>query len=242
MNPISNLVRGLSKQAREGRAQIFRNSFQLDPATRILDFGSETGSNIHLVLQGTAVRAENVYIADIDPVAVNKGSKKFGFVPVIIRESDQLPFEDGFFDIVFCSSVIEHVTVPKNEVWHIYSGRVFKSKSYVRQKEFADEIRRLGKQYFVQTPYKHFPIDSHTWLPLTAWLPRLALILVLRFTNLFWVKKAKPDWNLLDKRQMRELFAGAEIIYEKKFGLTKSIMAIKTANDSAGAASIDQQA
>lgn len=29
------------------------------------------------------------------------------------------------------------------------------------QKEFADEIRRLGKAYYVQVPYRGFPIETH---------------------------------------------------------------------------------
>lgn len=226
MNPITKLVRKLSKQARIKRAEIFRNTFYLGPETKILDLGSESGSNISALLQGTQIKAENVYIADIEPEAVNTGTRKFGFIPVIIGESEELPFVDKFFDIVFCSSVIEHVTVPKEEVWSLYSGRVFRTKSLARQKEFADEIRRLGKQYFVQTPYKHFPIESHSWLPFVAWLPRRLLVPVLRLTNLFWIKKTSPDWYLLNKSEMRELFGEAEIIEEGKFGLTKSIMAV----------------
>lgn len=56
---------------------------------------------------------KSVYIADIDVELVEKGSRKYGFVPVIISESGALSFEDKFFDIVYCSSVIEHVTIIK---------------------------------------------------------------------------------------------------------------------------------
>ena len=84
-----------------------------------------------------------------------------------------------------------------------------------RQKEFAYEIRRLGKQYFVQIQYRHFPIEGYSWLPFVAWLPRRLLIPILRLSNLFWVKKTSPDWNSLNKTDMRELFTGAEIIDEK---------------------------
>lgn len=227
MNVITNLVMKLSHQARSKRGLIFRNAFHLGPDTKILDLGSENGRNIDLLLQGTQINPENVYIADIEPEAVNAGSRKFGFNPVVVGESEELPFEDNFFDIVFCSSVIEHVTIPKEEVWSLYSDRQFKMKSLVRQKEFAHEIRRLGKQYFVQTPYKHFPVESHSWLPFVAWLPRRFLIPVLRFTNCFWIKKTSPDWYLLNKSEMHQLFDDAEIIEEKKFGLTKSIMAVR---------------
>ena len=50
------------------------------------------------------------------------------------------------FDIIYSNSVIEHV------------GRE-------RQKEFANEIMRVGKKYWVQTPYKHFPVEPHFVFP-----------------------------------------------------------------------------
>ncbi len=46
-----------------------------------------------------------------------------------------LPFKDKSYDIVFSNSVIEHV------------GNLEK------QKQFADEVQRVGKSYFIQTPY-----------------------------------------------------------------------------------------
>jgi len=230
MNLVSKIINDLSKKAREKRAFIFRNNFLLDENTKILDLGSETGANIHSVLRGTSVKPENVYIADIDPLLIEKGKNEYHFVPVLINESEQLSFDGGFFDIVYCSSVIEHVTVPKDQVWSMYSGKEFKEKSLNRQKIFANEIQRLGKQYFVQTPYKHFPLESHSWLPLIAWLPRIILIPVLKVTNIFWLKRTNPDWNLLNKREMSSLFEDAEIIPEKVLGLIKSIMAIKSSS------------
>lgn len=230
VNPIAKLVKAYSKRARDKRASVFRNAFLIDGNTTILDLGSETGSNIHSVLQGTHFKPKNIYIADIDSSLIEKGAKSYGFVPVLISESEQLPFEDGFFDIVYCSSVIEHVTVPKEQVWSLYSGKEFKDRSLKRQKAFAKEIQRLGKQYFVQTPYKHFPVESHSWLPFLSWLPRRMLIPVLKITNSFWVKKTSPDWYLLNQKEMSRLFQDANIYFEKSLGLKKSIMAIKNYN------------
>ncbi len=226
MNPIRTVVQWFSTHARAKRAKIFRDAFFLDNNTKILDLGSENGSNINAVLKGSGVRPENVYIADIKADVVTQGSKFFGFNPVIINETEALPYPDGFFDIVYCSSVIEHVTVPKEKVWTLCSGSEFRCESLMRQKEFANEIRRLGKQYFVQTPYRYFPVESHSWLPFVALLPRRLLIPTLRFANLFWVKKTNPDWYLLDRKEMSDLFDNARIIDEKVFGLTKSIMAV----------------
>lgn len=227
MTRIINFVNQLRRKARENRAQVFRSAFRLDETTRILDLGSETGANINFVLQGSPVRPENVYIADINQVPIEKGKRAFGYNPVLLDGSGELPFGDGFFDIVYCSSVIEHVTVEKEKAWSLRSGGEFKAAAIARQTAFAREIQRVGKQFFVQTPYKHFPIESHSWLPFVAWLPRWALVGTLRATNLFWVKKTIPDFCLLDKQEMSKLFAGARIVEENVVGLTKSIMAIK---------------
>lgn len=227
MNGVEALVQGARQQARAKRAGVFREAFDIGPSTRILDIGSENGSAIASVIAGTRAQPQNVYIADIEEQRVQEGKRRYGFVPVTIPESGALPFEDGFFDIVYCSSVIEHVTVSKVETWSITSTAEFRGRALARQREFAQEIRRLGKCYYVQTPNKWFPIESHTWLPLVGFLPRPLQIRVIGVSNRYWVKRTTPDWYLLTAREMRELFPDAEIRAERMFGFTKSIMAIK---------------
>lgn len=205
---------------------MFRSIFEINENTTILDLGSETGSNIKSVLEGTRADPKNIYIADIDRDMVEEGKARYGFNPVCISETGNFPFEDKFFDIVYCSSVIEHVTVPKEKVWTLKSGKEFRRKATERQKEFANEIIRLGKGYFVQTPYRYYPIESHSWLPIIGWLPRRAIIALLAITNRFWVKRTNPDWYLLNKKEINVLFPGATIMDEKTLGLTKSIMAV----------------
>ena len=225
---LTTIIRRAQAQARARRAARFRACFRIDSDTRILDLGSEHGANIHRVLEGTAVDPANVYIADIDSDAVRRGSEQFGFTPVVISEAEPLPFEDGFFDIIYCSSVIEHVTLPKDRVWSpAVSGKAFRDESLRRQQLFANDIARLGRGYFVQTPNRWFPIESHSWLPFVGWLPRAILIPTLRLSNTIWIKKTLPDWHLLTSSQMRRLFPGAAIETETSFGLPKSIMAIK---------------
>jgi 2-polyprenyl-3-methyl-5-hydroxy-6-metoxy-1,4-benzoquinol methylase len=180
-----------------------------------------------LLLRDTAIKAHNVYIADIREVEVERGRRKFGFQPVTVPESGRLPFDDKFFDIVYCSSVIEHVTLPKALVWATRNGRAFKSQAWNRQQEFAREIRRLGRHYFVQTPNKYFPLESHTWLPFVGYLPRPILLQILAVTNSFWVKKTSPDWSLLSASEMQRLFPDSQIVVERSLGLAKSIMAIR---------------
>ncbi|HYN82703.1 MAG TPA: class I SAM-dependent methyltransferase [Gemmatimonadaceae bacterium] len=67
-------------------------------------------------------------------------------------------FATGSFDVVFSSSVIEHVG------------------DYATQRRMADEIQRVGKRYFVQTPNKRFPLEPHFLFPWFQYLPLGALM------------------------------------------------------------------
>jgi hypothetical protein len=71
----------------------------------------------------------------------------------VVANGCQLPFSDQSFDIAFSNSVIEHVG------------------TWEAQTAFADEVRRVGRKYFVQTPNRHFPIESHYLFPFFQFLP-----------------------------------------------------------------------
>jgi len=227
-NLINDLSHRISANARRKRDGQFRAAFELTETTRILDLGSQNGAHIHGVLMGTPVRPENTYIADIDAAALENGRQKFGFNPILIGQSGKLPFPDGYFDVVYCSSVIEHVTVNKDQVWSLRSGKQFRELSLAHQHEFAREIQRIGRQFFVQTPYKYFVIEAHSWLPFVGWLPRRLIVPILKGSRKVWPKKAVPDWHLLTRRQLASMFEGADIRNETWMGLTKSIMAVKS--------------
>ncbi|MAY60021.1 MULTISPECIES: methyltransferase domain-containing protein [Pseudoalteromonas] len=231
MNCLKRYVYRLSDKARARRAELFNKHFDISEDTKILDLGSESGDNIVKVLEGCNYSANNIYVADIVKDQVLKAHKVYGFNPVVINAEGELPFPDGYFDIVYCSSVLEHVTVDKKFVWSIVSGKEFKRKASKNQLIFSNEIKRIGKQYFVQTPNKNFLIESHSWLPLASHLPRFILIRLLKFTNSFWIKKTTPDWHLLTPQELQSLFEDSRIECEKYLAITKSIIAIKSAKN-----------
>ena len=221
---LTRLAGVYSSKARAKRARVFHEHMPLTEDDKVLDLGSHDGTHIAELIPQRA----NVYIADIDPALVEIGRQRYGFTPVVVPEDGHLPFDDGFFDCVFCSSVIEHATVDKDSLRSFETTADFKRAALERQRQLAREIARIGKRYFVQTPNRYFVIESHTWLPLPiVFLPRRLQIKLIDSLNRFWPKTTQPDFNLLTPRQMAELFPGAEIVREKSLGMTKSIMAIR---------------
>ncbi len=122
---------------------------------------------------------------------------------------DLSEFDDRSFDLVFSNSVIEHVGDEQ------------------RQAAFAQEVRRLGDCYWVQTPAKWFPIEAHTGMPLWWFYPESTR----RFFLSRWRDKL-PDWSesmaqtrVLTRERMQDLFPGARVYVEAVAGIPKSYTA-----------------
>jgi SAM-dependent methyltransferase len=206
----------------EQRADLFIQLMRPEPGARVLDLGGGYGDLMERLRRRTDL---DITIADISDAALASAAAK-GFHVVPLREGEPLPFHDKSFDIVFCNSVIEHVTLPKAAVWTPIAEPEWARASSQSQHEFAHEIARIGRGYFVQTPHRAFPIDSHTWLPFVGWLSHNATIRVVRVTNRYWVKHCShADWQLLGTAEMRSLFPEAEIHIERVVGIPKSLIA-----------------
>jgi SAM-dependent methyltransferase len=142
-------------------------------------------------------------------------SPKFESVVGDARDLSRYP--DMAFDVVFSNSVIEHL-----------------GPDFTDQKRMADEIRRVGKRYFVQTPNRYFPLEPHFLTPGFQFLPvRVRAWLVSNF-NVGWyeripdkaqAKREVESISLLSRRDLQRLFPGAQIYEEKILGLTKSFVA-----------------
>jgi hypothetical protein len=221
---------GLRERARRRRAQLFHRLLAPRPDARILDLGGGAGGHIAGVLPHHD--PSRITVADIDEGSLRRARDLRGFRTVLLDEhADRLPFSDSAFDIVFCSSVIEHVTVPRRDVYSCRSGRAFRARAHANQRLFAGEVRRVAKAYFVQTPGKYFFVESHSLLPMPIiLLPRPVQIVTLRCAGRLWIKGHAPNFLLLSRRQMRELFPDADLHAERWLGMTKSIMAVRSSS------------
>lgn len=138
----------------------------------------------------------------------------------ILGDGTALPFADQSFDLVFSNSVIEHVG------------------DRATQARFASEIARVGKEFWLQTPSRYFPVEQHMWTPLVHWLPRRWQAAILRRFSVwslvtsydaaqreFYVNHYLDTIRLLSARELGELFPGATVLRERTLGWTKSLIA-----------------
>ena len=129
-----------------------------------------------------------------------------------------LDHPDAEFGISYSNSVIEHVG------------------SFDDQRRFADEIRRVGKKVWVQTPARCFPIEPHFLTPFIHWLPKTLRKKLLRNCSLWgWLQRPDQDEvdstveeiRLLGRAEMRELFPDCEILIERFRFFTKAYIAVR---------------
>ena len=138
------------------------------------------------------------------------------FVSAVGDARSMPEFSDKSFDVVFSNSVIEHVG------------------SYDDQRRMANEVMRVGKRYFVQTPNKRFPLEPHFLFPWFQYLPSWARAQAVHRFDVGWYKRM-PDYaaakaevdsiRLLTRAKFIALFPGAKIHVEKLAGLSKSFVA-----------------
>jgi hypothetical protein len=128
------------------------------------------------------------------------------------------------YDLVYSNSVIEHVG------------------GHERRLRFAEAVRTLADAYWVQTPYRYFPIEPHWIAPAMQFLPvavrtSLAYRWPLSHTRPRDHEEALESvlWTeLLDRTQLRHYFPDAVVWVERVFGMTKSLMAVRAPDPLAG--------
>ncbi|HCL05400.1 MAG TPA: SAM-dependent methyltransferase [Chitinophagaceae bacterium] len=127
-------------------------------------------------------------------------------------------FADQSVDLIYSNSVIEHLFTLK------------------AQQKMADEIRRVGKSYFIQTPYRYFPIEPHWVFPFFQFLPRFAKIGLTRQFSLGHIPRA-PDAEkaarqvdevrLMTISELKKIFPGGLLYKEFFMGMVKSVVMYK---------------
>jgi SAM-dependent methyltransferase len=172
--PLARLASPLAARARARRHARFFALAQVHPGARVLDLGCGR----------IGLRALE---PDLDITGVDLQERPQYPGPFVRADATAgLPFADGAFDLVYCSSVIEHVAPERRE-------------------SFAAELRRVGRGWFVQTPAFSFPVEPHALLPFAHWLPA-------GLRRHYWRLGAAGGWeqiSLLRRGEVEALFGPA---------------------------------
>lgn len=145
-------------------------------------------------------------------------SGRFPMTAQIGDARDLSRFQDREFDFCFSNSLIEHLG------------------TLADQKRAASEIRRVAKGYFVQTPYRYFPLEPHFQVPFWAQLPVPWRVFLHRHWRLGWMqpradyeraRREVEQIRLLTVTEMKSLFPDADIRKERIWPFTKSLIAVR---------------
>lgn len=201
----------LSTNYRTKRFNKFLEMIDERSGQKILDVG---GTELFWDVMGSDLTQHYVTLLNLEKCE----TKRNNFQSIKGDARDLSAFSNEYFDVVFSNSVIEHVGGLND------------------QRAMSNEIRRVSKKYFIQTPNYFFPIEPHFLFPAFHWLPLFIRILLVRCFKLGWMprahsineaKKIVSEIRLLSKKEMKDLFPDAFIWEEKILGLTKSFVAIR---------------
>jgi hypothetical protein len=190
MNPKPILMKALHRSRarwRRARMRAMVDRLRLPTGSKVLDLGG-TDSLWRLFAHDFHVTLVN--LPSCNPPFFD--SRRFVSVEADCCDLRSI-FPDACFDLAFSNATIEHVGDAQ------------------RQSKFANEVRRLGRAYWVETPSSACPIECHTGIPFYWHLPRKLRNAILNS----WSHRypAWVDWlretRVLSRSRMRELFPDA---------------------------------
>lgn len=195
----------LSQRARSRRTQEFLRRFPNLDSMTVVDLGGTAS-----FWASMPVMPASVTIVNLDERA---GDDSIG-IPCVVKDAST--YRGPSVDLVVSNSLIEHVggVGPRTRL--------------------AETVRGLAPCYWVQTPYRYFPLEPHWMFPGMQFLP---LNVRARLARRHWTVGTvmKGDYAMQQARwteligitEMRELFPDGEIWRERLAGLIKSVIAVK---------------
>lgn len=162
--------------------KMFMDEFRPSPSDTVLDIGAtsdQTYSSSNY-FEAMYPHKNRITAAGIDDASFLE--RQYPGVKFEFADARALQFDDGSFDFVHSSAVIEHVGSIENQA-----------------KMISECARVARKGVWLTTPNRWFPVEFHTSLPLVHWLPKPAFRSLL--TAIGQPELAKEEHlNLMDRR------------------------------------------
>jgi hypothetical protein len=212
MSAWTSFIHTFSRRFRGNRDQLITTTFPNFSELRVCDLG---GSR-HFWERWPAEKVpKNLVVLNIGTDGASEShTGTLKDMAIELYDGKRIPYPDGHFDVLICNSVIEHVA-PE-----------------LRQ-PIVDEIKRVSRYHFVQTPAYEFPIEPHFVLPFMHWLPRGLAARLVPVSP--WALLSRPsraymttyfeEIRLLTYDEVRAYFPKSQIWLEKFCGCTKSYTA-----------------
>ncbi|HCT78357.1 MAG TPA: SAM-dependent methyltransferase [Micromonosporaceae bacterium] len=200
--------RSVSAKARGRRwAELMRRFPELDQM-KVLDLGGRPQFWRDAPVRPAAVTTVNLVELPADEP----------WITTLIADACADRWTHGTFDLVISNSLLEHL------------GGV------ARRKQFADVVHAASERWWIQTPYRYFPIEPHWFFPGFQFLPLPMRIAITRRWPLGYrhAKTREQAYELVQEvelvtiTEMRTLFPEGDVWKERMAGLVKSLVAVRT--------------
>ena len=202
---FKKLFKKLQEKSRKSKYELFLKTFKPTHKTKVLDLGCGEGT----FLEQLYPYKHRITGLDISDHNISRFKRIHPGIKIEKGDAKDLKFKDKSFDIVFSNAVIEHVG------------------NFDEQFKYANEVKRVGKKYFITTPNKWFPFEPHYRLPLFQFIPKsIQRILAKHFSIGNYEKGGWEDINLLSTMQLRKLFPEAIVIKQRVTLLPETLIVI----------------
>ena len=201
-----------ASQSRQKRFAFFKSLIApLPKPVSVLDVGGTY--EFWKMMDFTDPQEVTITLLNLNPLP-----SSYQFTSIQGDATDMKMLQENQFDVVFSNSLIEHLFTKEN------------------QQKMAREVKRVGKNYFIQTPNYWFPVEPHYLFPFFQYLPFTTRVWLVRNYQLGHIPKARNlaqaedlvrEVKLLSVKEMKKLFPEGKIYYDKFAGLTKSIVAYR---------------
>ncbi|HET6188447.1 MAG TPA: hypothetical protein VFE59_15850 [Trebonia sp.] len=176
---------------------------------RVLDLG---GTAVSWRVNG--LRARSVTIVNLDEV----GDPEEDWLEYVRGDACVGGF--GKYDLVFSNSLMEHLG------------------GHTRRRQFADVVRESAPSWWIQTPYRYFPIEPHWVFPGFQFMPFRTRVFISQHWSMLHMPAEKDRTSaeelvasveLISASEMRSYFPNSQIWFERIAGVPKSIVSLRVA-------------